>query len=489
MSGDSKSENKGEAKGDTKAEDKQQWMSDFDIIPSWATLQQAPAKWSKETEKQMYDLLDRKVSKVCYTRARENGGVVQNCVVTMTSGVIMIDSGPDEAEAEAEADKDKYRFMMVKHVRDKNKPAPFVSDFDLVSHNDRQPAMWDAKIEQEAYALMGTVDRNFKGSFYINRRPSTVVLTSKQLSHLATYTKSLLLSEMTVQITDVLDNTSSHAVVKARNNNEPPQSLSDFDLVQPDFTFHKIQAGWGADVDKKIYELMDNVGSIQFQFSTKVQTFTVELFSDGKSLCCETTNSGKLTWFSHVIQTRSANKPAPKWRSDFNLVKPWHKGFHLHENGHEMAMPKPWRGQKEAFVAQWNAETERLVYMLFLKKRTDLVSYRFRPSWNKEIWQTCNIELHDGKVRVDTNDTSNGGMYRYMPLVQIRTNNVPKEEDMKVAQPSDNECVICLAGVKNHIILPCAHLCLCADCVDGVKATFQCPMCKGGITEIKKVFG
>lgn len=59
---------------------------------------------------------------------------------------------------------------------------------------------------------------------------------------------------------------------------------------------------------------------------------------------------------------------------------------------------------------------------------------------------------------------------------------------MQVAEDevSDNsaECVVCLSDVRDTLILPCRHLCLCNTCADTLRyQANNCPICrlrKGG---------
>lgn len=54
-------------------------------------------------------------------------------------------------------------------------------------------------------------------------------------------------------------------------------------------------------------------------------------------------------------------------------------------------------------------------------------------------------------------------------------------------QPSDSECVICMEGVKTHIVIPCGHLCLCESCSKKLN-TGKCPVCNIAYNTIVKVY-
>lgn len=48
-------------------------------------------------------------------------------------------------------------------------------------------------------------------------------------------------------------------------------------------------------------------------------------------------------------------------------------------------------------------------------------------------------------------------------------------------------CVICMDLASSHIVLPCAHMCLCADCADLIRGK-TCPICRCGATDVKMVY-
>ena len=50
------------------------------------------------------------------------------------------------------------------------------------------------------------------------------------------------------------------------------------------------------------------------------------------------------------------------------------------------------------------------------------------------------------------------------------------------------ECVVCMDGVADHIILKCMHLCLCKKCVPGVLGQGKCPKCRAPAVDILKTF-
>jgi hypothetical protein len=51
-------------------------------------------------------------------------------------------------------------------------------------------------------------------------------------------------------------------------------------------------------------------------------------------------------------------------------------------------------------------------------------------------------------------------------------------------------CVVCFDAPKDHLVLPCKHLCVCAGCAEQLTNTRTptCPVCRGPIRETMKVF-
>jgi len=63
------------------------------------------------------------------------------------------------------------------------------------------------------------------------------------------------------------------------------------------------------------------------------------------------------------------------------------------------------------------------------------------------------------------------------------------ESSKRFEAKSAQDCVICLDKPKNHVMMPCMHLCLCADCVQkNAKSSGNCPVCTKKVTSTMKVF-
>ena len=44
------------------------------------------------------------------------------------------------------------------------------------------------------------------------------------------------------------------------------------------------------------------------------------------------------------------------------------------------------------------------------------------------------------------------------------------------------ECVVCLEASACRVLVPCHHMCVCADCAEPIVAAGRCPLCRGAIT-------
>lgn len=51
--------------------------------------------------------------------------------------------------------------------------------------------------------------------------------------------------------------------------------------------------------------------------------------------------------------------------------------------------------------------------------------------------------------------------------------------DLIFSQNNENTCVICLTDIRNVLLLPCRHLCLCGSCAENLKfQSANCPICR-----------
>lgn len=64
---------------------------------------------------------------------------------------------------------------------------------------------------------------------------------------------------------------------------------------------------------------------------------------------------------------------------------------------------------------------------------------------------------------------------------------LPEPEPPRPAStdPATTECAVCLDGNAEYAVVPCGHRCLCASCI---KAVSECPVCRGAMTAVLRVF-
>jgi len=59
------------------------------------------------------------------------------------------------------------------------------------------------------------------------------------------------------------------------------------------------------------------------------------------------------------------------------------------------------------------------------------------------------------------------------------------EAAIDIKDSGEKECLVCLDEEKNTVIMPCGHLCICAECGKGlVKNKHTCPVCRGHISSL-----
>lgn len=110
----------------------------------------------------------------------------------------------------------------------------------------------------------------------------------------------------------------------------------------------------------------------------------------------------------------------------------------------------------------------------------------------EEILPTCKkrgqrsaIADLDEEIRSSMHDTSNL-VKNTPPVTPLDTS-----ENFLSKQPGEdnlsqtNECVVCMENLKNTLLLPCAHACVCTDCSDSID---QCPLCRTDVEKRMKIF-
>jgi len=51
-----------------------------------------------------------------------------------------------------------------------------------------------------------------------------------------------------------------------------------------------------------------------------------------------------------------------------------------------------------------------------------------------------------------------------------------------------DRCCICLTNPKTHAIQPCGHCCLCPTCVSRVENRGKCPICRGDVERVQRIY-
>ena len=76
-------------------------------------------------------------------------------------------------------------------------------------------------------------------------------------------------------------------------------------------------------------------------------------------------------------------------------------------------------------------------------------------------------------------------------LQQMQTQlGVPPASPAPHPDAEETMCVVCFDAPKDHLVLPCKHLCVCEACAEQLTKTRtpMCPVCRGPIRETTKVF-
>jgi hypothetical protein len=61
----------------------------------------------------------------------------------------------------------------------------------------------------------------------------------------------------------------------------------------------------------------------------------------------------------------------------------------------------------------------------------------------------------------------------------------PPPEPPQAPAKASAECVVCLDAEATHVVVPCGHICLCADCTMDLKA---CPLCRTPLVQTMRIY-
>ena len=71
---------------------------------------------------------------------------------------------------------------------------------------------------------------------------------------------------------------------------------------------------------------------------------------------------------------------------------------------------------------------------------------------------------------------------------QAAPESLPYPSTLATRSATQSECVICMDAKTTHLIVPCGHKCICAQCAKEVDQTNSCPVCRQDIIMVVPVF-
>ena len=63
-----------------------------------------------------------------------------------------------------------------------------------------------------------------------------------------------------------------------------------------------------------------------------------------------------------------------------------------------------------------------------------------------------------------------------------------EEGGVNEGDSDDGGCTICMERGSTHVIVPCGHKCVCDQCARGYRAGSNCPICRGRVQSVVRVF-
>lgn len=176
---------------------------------------------------------------------------------------------------------------------------------------------------------------------------------------------------------------------------------------------------------------------------------------------------------SHEIYTNFTNKQVKKlkchlsqYQSIQNLKKS--KSEIADENAQQLIKEEEIQVQKKLSRA--------------LKNKSRHLRQKHTQKIFKDAWRT-----HDSGVIQEQSKKQEVQQY------PVDTNTVCKIilpiTNSKCIDPINSECCVCMENSKTHILIPCAHMCVCNACADDLLKKQQlCPICRSEIQSIYMVF-
>ena len=97
----------------------------------------------------------------------------------------------------------------------------------------------------------------------------------------------------------------------------------------------------------------------------------------------------------------------------------------------------------------------------------------------EQLLSYCLLRMVDGEMRIK--------LVTQKCLIQNRGYYITEMyglDDM-TKEDAEKECVICMTNERNTCVLPCRHICCCAECANTLRLqTDRCPVCREPITEL-----
>ncbi|MBN3320965.1 MGRN1 ligase, partial [Atractosteus spatula] len=94
-----------------------------------------------------------------------------------------------------------------------------------------------------------------------------------------------------------------------------------------------------------------------------------------------------------------------------------------------------------------------------------------KKTWPLSAWHCKRIALSGYRTAVSGREQRSG---RFLP--DRHPQSVPSDDENS---DNSNECVVCLSDLRDTLILPCRHLCLCNSCADTLRyQANNCPICR-----------
>ncbi|UJR27863.1 hypothetical protein I4U23_009128 [Adineta vaga] len=121
-----------------------------------------------------------------------------------------------------------------------------------------------------------------------------------------------------------------------------------------------------------------------------------------------------------------------------------------------------------------------LIYYPFLVFKGDIVAVRsmgYLKTLQKcqALYQTNNLSIKNQDLSLTDKNINDS-----------QSSNIKNEIESKLS----HDCTVCLDRIRDTVLIPCGHICLCYSCADELhqRGTRQCPICRATIISINRVY-